>query len=82
VIEHRVLAQIRHDIVHGYWLGLNENQQIVMGRKRRGEPETSQPFTVEQLLGCRDRLSALFVLIENAKRLYRGEVPLLEPSSA
>ncbi|WP_394729046.1 hypothetical protein [Altererythrobacter sp. GH1-8] len=57
--EHARLREIRNDIVHGLWSGLNEHDRFVHRRKKRGQLETSSVFGAKEIIAERDAILAI-----------------------
>ncbi|KUO54884.1 MAG: hypothetical protein APF82_02180 [Sphingomonadales bacterium BRH_c42] len=57
--EHSRLREVRNDIVHGHWAGLNDGQRFIHHRKRRGKEETALVFGASEILRERDAILAM-----------------------
>lgn len=76
VTRHVSLRRARHDIVHGFWSGLNEDQVFVLKRKVRKKAETMQPFAVDDLMRLWTELQSLAVPVMDTTRMVEGKEPI------
>lgn len=78
--EHIDLRDFRHDIVHGFWLGIGPDDEYVLKRKPRGQEEAARTIELDELIDAYRRLDQLGVTVINAHRTFEGK-ELLEPAT-
>jgi len=76
--EHPVLREVRHDVVHGFFLGITPDDEFIMKRKIRKGPERIEPLTAETVLAFYHQLQALGETVMNAGRALQGKKPIGE----
>lgn len=74
--EHAVLRDVRHDVVHGFFAGIDANDEIIMKRKIRKGPERIEPLTAEAMHAFFNQLQALGEAVMNAQAALQGKPPL------
>lgn len=68
--EHVSLRQLRNEIVHGHWSGIGQDDEFVVRRKERRNPESARTLTLEELAEGWKRLDRLGVIVINAGRAF------------
>lgn len=81
LVEHSRLADVRRDIVHGWWSSMTPDQEFLLRRKLRGRVETSRPLAASELMLLHQALNRLNLATIEAQRTRQG-LPPIDSSSA
>jgi hypothetical protein len=74
--RHPNLRSLRHDIIHGWWAGMNENGEYVLKRRPRKTERTVREFSFKELEAAYDDLDSLGLVVMNATRVLEGKTPV------
>jgi hypothetical protein len=74
--EHVPLRSLRHDIVHGFWLGFGPNEEFILKRKPRKEEDKSREIGLAEVENAWRRLDELGMAVINAGRVAEGKAAI------